>query len=116
MAEGKFTHVLYHLRYLQARGSPRGNFPDQAKIILFVDLQNASQAEELFIGIGLKVVTGSKYLRGFSGEGEVEEDLSERESHRMGGVRGDPPGVSRKHLQSAYTGLLKSLQQEWACM
>ena len=32
----------------------------------------------------------------------------------MDGVGKTPSGVARKHLQSAYAGLQKSLQQEWA--
>ena len=36
-AGGKFTHILAHLCDLQARGPPRGYFPELTKNILLVD-------------------------------------------------------------------------------
>ena len=42
--EGKFTHILAHLRDLHARGTPKGYFPKMTKIILVVAPRNVSQA------------------------------------------------------------------------
>ena len=47
-AGGKFTHILSHLRDLQARVPPRGYFPEQTKSILVVAPRNVAQEEEFF--------------------------------------------------------------------
>ena len=64
-AGGKFGHILEHFQDLQARGLPRGYFPEPTKIILVMAPQNVARAEEFFRGMGAKIVTGSWYLRGF---------------------------------------------------
>ena len=46
--KGKFPHILAHLQDLQARGSPRGSFPDPSKSILVVAPRNVARAEEFF--------------------------------------------------------------------
>ena len=51
---------MAHLRYMYARVTPRGYLPDPTKSILVVALRNVSRAEELFRGMGLKVVMGSR--------------------------------------------------------
>ena len=113
---GKFTHILANLWDLKVKGPPRGYFPEPIKSILVVDPRNVSQVEEFFRGMGLKVVTWSRYLGGLIGEGEAEK------SCLYGKVAGwaesvkNLTGVSRKHPQSAYSGLQKSLHQEWEFM
>ena len=72
-AGGKFVHILAHLREFQARGPPRGYFLEPTKIILVVAPRNISRAEEFLHGIGIKLVTGNRYLGGFIGEGEAEK-------------------------------------------
>ena len=38
-----------------------------------MDPRTVAQVEELFRGLGIKVVTGSRYLGGFIREGEAEK-------------------------------------------
>ena len=63
--------------------------------------------------MGLKVVTGIRYFWWFIGYGEAEKRWMTgkfegwKESVRI------LAGISRKHLQSSYARLQKSLQQEW---
>ena len=66
-AGGKFIFFFAHLRDLQARGPPRGYFPEPSKSILVVAPQNVARAEWFFRGMGLKVVMDSRYLGGFIG-------------------------------------------------
>ena len=63
-AGGKFTHILEHLRDLQARGLAWGYYPEQTKSILVVATRNVVQEEDFFRGIGIKVVMGHRYLGG----------------------------------------------------
>ena len=111
-AGGKFPHILDHLQDLQVRDPPRGYFPEPTKRILVVDLRNVSQAEDLFQGMGLKIVMGSRYLGGFIRDGETEKRwLAGKVEGWEESVR-TLAWVYRKHLQSAYAGLHKSLHQE----
>ena len=62
---GKFEHILDHFNDMQARGPPRGYFPEPTKSILVVDPRNVPRVENFFHGMGVKIVTGSRYLGGF---------------------------------------------------
>ena len=72
-ADGKFPHILDHLRDLQARGPPRGYFPEPTKSILVVAPRNAAREEEFFRWMGLKVVTWSRYLGEYIGDEAAEK-------------------------------------------
>ena len=63
--------------------------------------------------MGLKVVTGSRYLGGFIGEGETKKSWLEGKVAVWAESVETLAVVSCKHPQSAYAGLQKSLQQEW---
>ena len=64
--------------------------------------------------MGVKMVTGIRYLVGFVGNGSVEESWKAKKVHGWAKSVKTLAGVAHKHLQSACTGLQKSLQQEWA--
>ena len=110
-AGGKFTHILAHLRDLQARGPPRGSFPEPTKIILVVDPQNLGREEDFLRGVGLKVVTGSRYHGRFIGESEAEKSCLAGKVAGWADSVDALAGVSHKHPQSSYSGLQKSLHQ-----
>ena len=64
--------------------------------------------------MGIKVVTGIRYLGWFMGEREEEARwIKERVEGWAESVR-TLAGVARKHLQYAYAVLQKSLQLVWA--
>ena len=71
-AGGSFEAVMSHFRDLQLKGPARGYFPEPTKSILVVAEQNVPRAKEYFRGMGIKIVTGSRYLGGFVGEREKE--------------------------------------------
>ena len=108
-AGGKFTHILAHFRYLQARVLPRGYFPEPTKSSSVVAPRNVARPEDFFCWMVIKMVTGNRYLGGFIRESEAEK------SWLAGKVAGWVEsveilaGVSRKHLQSAYSGMQKLL-------
>ena len=58
-------HILAHLRDLQTRGPPRVYLPEPTKIVFVVAPRNVARAEEFSRGMGIKVVTGNRYLGGF---------------------------------------------------
>ena len=56
-----------HLLDLQARGPARGYYPEPTNSILVVALGNVARSKEHFRGLGIRVVTGHRYLGGFIG-------------------------------------------------
>ena len=71
-AGGKFGDVMAHFRDLQLKGPARGYFPEPTKSILVVSEKNVPRANTFFRGMGVKVVTGSRYLGGYTGERAAE--------------------------------------------
>ena len=65
-------------------------------------------------GIGIRVVTGHRYLGGYIGDGEAERSWLKTKIKGWTESMTILAGVARKHPQSAYAGLQKPLQQEWA--
>ena len=63
---------MAYFRDLQLRGPARGYYPEPTKSILVVAETNVSRAKEYFRGMGIQVVTGSRYLGGFVREREAE--------------------------------------------
>ena len=111
---GKFGAAMAHFRDLQLKGRAWGYFPEPTKSILVVSEQNVPRAKEYFRGMSVHVVTGSRYLGGFIGERETEDQWIQAKVEGWAESVRTLAGVSRKHPQSAYAGLQKSLQQEWA--
>ena len=78
-----------------------------------MDPQNLEREEEYFLGMGIKVVTGSWYLGGFVKNRESDDSLLVEKVQGCTELVKTLSGVAHNHPQSAYTGLQNSLQQEW---
>ena len=59
-------------------------------------------------------MTGRRYLGGFVGERDAEARWIQEKVYGWAESVPTLAGVARKHPQSVYAGLQKSLQQEWA--
>ena len=103
-----------HLRDLQAQGPAQGYYPEPTKSILVMAPGNVARAEENFRGLGIRVVLGQRYLGGFIGDTEAEREWLREKLQGWTESVNVLVGVAHKHPQSAYAGLKKSLQQEWA--
>ena len=57
-----------HFRDLKLRGTDQGYYTEPTKSILVVAERNVPRAKEYFRGMGIRVVTGSRYLGGFVGD------------------------------------------------
>ena len=102
-----------HFQYLQSRGPIRGYYPEPTKSILVVAPGNFARAEENFRGLGIRVVTGHRYLGGFRGDAAAEREWLEKKVQRWKESVVTLAGVDLNHPQSSYAGLQKTLQQEW---
>ena len=63
-----------HFQDLQERGPARGYYPEPTKSILVVALGNVTRAKEHFCGLGIRVVTGNRYLGGFLDDVSAERE------------------------------------------
>ena len=75
---------------------------------------NVLRAEAFFRGYGLKIVAGIRYFGGFVGTNVVQDFWLGEKVDVWRALGTTLAGVARRHLQTAYAGLQKSLQQEWA--
>ena len=75
-----------------------------------------ARAEDFFRVMGIKVVTGSRYLGGFFGNMKAEARwMAEKVQVWMESVK-TLSGVFCKHPHSTYAGLHNLLQQKWSFM
>ena len=74
------------------------------------------RAEEFFRGMGMTVVTGSRYLCGLVSNMEAKYTWLSEKVQGWAKLVKKLSGVAHKHLHSSYAGLQKSLQQGWAFM
>ena len=89
---------MAHFRDLQLRGPARGYFPDPTKSILVVAERNVPRAKEYFRGMGVQVVTGSRYFGGFIGERETEDQWIKAKVEGWEESVRKLAGVAHKHL------------------
>ena len=76
--------------------------------------QNVPQAEALFQGYAIQIVTGSRYLRGLVGSKAAQDSWLGYKVERWQNIVATLDGVAQWHPQTAYSFLQKTLQQEWA--
>ena len=103
------THTLLGPTH---QGDTAGYFPEPTNSILVVDPRNVTRVEEFFRGMGLHLVTGSRYLGGFVGDRAAEKIWLTGKVEGWAESVGTLAGVACKHPHSAYAGLQKSLQQD----
>ena len=103
-----------HFQDLQVWGPAQGYYPEPTKSFLVVAPGNIARAKEHFRGLGIRVVTGHRYLGGFLGDVSAEREWLGKKIQGWKESVAILAGVSLKHPQSAYAVLQKSLQQEWA--
>ena len=96
---------------LQARGPSQGYYLEPTKSILVVAPGNVARAEEYFREIGIRVVTGHRYLGGFLDNAAAEREWLEEKVQGWKEPVAILAGVALKHPQSAYSGQQHSLQQ-----
>ena len=82
---------------------------EPAKSILVVAPRNVARVEEFFRGMGMKIVTGRRYLGGFIGDRAAEYIWLTEKVQGWLELSKTLAGVARNHPHSAYAGLKKSL-------
>ena len=81
---------------------------------LIVHPDFVDKAEEMFKQLGIRVVTGRRFLGGFiGGKEDVHQWLKQKIESWIGSVK-KISNVAKTQPQAAFTGFTKSLQAEWA--
>ena len=70
----KFVDIKDHMENLITLGPSCGYFIDPTKGILVVSKKDFLQAQDLFWGLGLLVVTGNHYFGGFLWESPAQQE------------------------------------------
>ena len=110
---GKFDSIKLHFRKLQEIGPLYGYYPEPSKSILIVSQKNLLAAQAAFKDFEFTITTGNRYLGGYIGEKDsLVLWLREKVAYWTEAVK-ELASVAGPFPQSAYTGLQKSLQQEW---
>ena len=98
---------------LCSRGPAYGYFPEPDKCFVVVNECFHSEAESLFRGLGIRIVTGHRYLGGFIGDSSqrtlfVQKKVNSWVDHVR--VFSD---IAVTQPQLAYVAVTRSLQHEW---
>ncbi len=112
-AGGSFAGIRKYFALLQEKGPKRGYHPEPTKSILVVQEHNKAAAEIAFKDLGFTIVTGTRYLGGFIGSETDQSDWVKSKTSDWADAVRELSLVAHRYPQSAYTGLQKSLQQEW---
>ena len=80
---------------------------------MVVSKHNVAAAKAAFSDLGFRVVTGSRYLGGFIGEEAAQAAWLDDKISSWAEAVGTMAGLTRRHPQTAYAGMQKSLQNEW---
>ena len=98
---------------LSRRGPNYGYHPEPSKTVLVVGLSDVQQASALFCDLGIRVVSGGRFLGGFIGEPSLIAnfvcDKVQLWSHCVQRLS----DVATSQPQVAHGALARSLQFEW---
>eukprot|EP00978_Attheya_sp_CCMP212_P007142 scaffold16612_cov35-Attheya_sp.AAC.3 len=112
-AGGTFDRIKVYFENLEEYGPKYGYFPDASKSILIVREHNVERAKEYFEEINFTIKSGYRYLGGFVGaRAEMKEWIGEKADEWTAGIKAIAK-VAPQFPQTAYAGILKSLQHEW---
>ena len=102
------------MRGMQVRGPPWGYFPDLTKSILVVSLRNVQRVEAHFRGMGVCMVTLSRYISGFIGDPDSDKDWLDERLTGKKDLLEILEGVVCRHPHTEYAGRKKYFQKECA--
>jgi hypothetical protein len=112
-AGGKYDAIRRLFIRLQDIGPSFGYFPEPKKSVMIVPRHNLESARAAFADLNFTVTTGHRYLGGFIGDQDAFEPWIKEQSTRWAEAVMDLASIAKNFPQLAYSGLQKSLQQEW---
>jgi hypothetical protein len=114
--EGPVSGIARAMRLLQEQGPAQGYYPEPAKSIFVAHTETLEEAKKVLSEFDFQCNSGSRYVGGFIGDSEtLNQWLDPKIQQWVTGVK-PMAKVARKHPQTAYAGLVQSLQGEWQCL
>jgi hypothetical protein len=111
--KGRARDIAAAMTLLARLGPERGYFPEPAKSIYICAPEDRAAAAGLLEAFGFTYCDGHRYVGGFLGtDAALDQWLAPQIQKWVQGVE-SLAKVARRHPQTAYAGLAKSLQQEW---
>ena len=95
-------------------GPDFGYYPEPEKTILVVDSKDKTVADRLFVELGVTVVTGHRFLGGFIGDQEGNDEYVKQKVQKWVQCVESLTKAAESQPQAAHAALTKSLQFEWA--
>ena len=111
---GKFANICKMFDKLTEIGPRFGYFPNPKKCILLVHKQCLSAALAYFKQYGFQIKDGARFLGGYIGTTSGKNSFIQDKVLNWTTAINDLSQVATVYPQTAYTGLSKSLQHEWA--
>jgi hypothetical protein len=109
----KFEDIRRFFVKLQEIGPGYEYYPQPTKSILVVPQHSLEAVCIAFTDFNFKVTTGSRYLGSFIGEDDALRSWLLEKTKNWEEAVADLASVAPNFPQTAYSGLQKSLQQEW---
>jgi hypothetical protein len=113
-AAGELKDVKQWMQQLIQRGPGFGYYPEPHKSFLVVAPEYEDEANRLFGEMGIKVVTGQRFLGGFIGDAAAKCLYVEKKVRQWCGYVDQLASVAVTQPQAAFAALTKSLQCEWS--
>jgi hypothetical protein len=111
--EGPVRDIAKAMRLLQQQGPARGYYPEPTKSIFVGHEGSLDRAKILLMEFDFQYRDGSRYVGGFIGDSASQAEWVDPQIEKwIDGVK-SLAKVARKFPQTAYAGLVQSLQGEW---
>jgi len=113
-AGGSISELHEWFSLVCSSGPAFGYFPEPRKSILVVNEHFRTEAETMFSDLGVRVVTGNRFLGGFIGDLSDQNSYVTSKIQKWVGNIKVLSDVAVTQPQLAYAAFTKSLQHEWA--
>jgi len=110
---GPVRSIAKAMRLLAEQGPARGYYPEPAKSIFLCRPQDDDAARRILAEFAFRHLDGHRYVGGFIGTAARRDEwLAPQIQQWVSGVH-QLAKVARRYPQTAYAGLVRSLQTEW---
>ena len=110
---GELSFIRQWFDRLLSGGPAYGYFPEPSKTVLVVRSSYLQKANDLFHDLGVRVVTGSRFLGGFVGERSLAADFVSNKVKVWCNCIQQLSDVALVEPQASFAALARSLQFEW---